>query len=41
VARLVEQRGLAAGGVLALGAAALALWLSSLVAVRAYRRQEF
>jgi hypothetical protein len=41
VARLVEQRGPAAGGALALGAAALVLWLSSLVAVRGYRRQEF
>jgi len=41
VAWLVERVGLAAGGAIVLGAAAVLLWLSSQVAVRAYRHQEF
>ena len=41
VAVLVERVGLAAGAFIVLGAAAVVLWVSSQVAVRAYRQQEF
>jgi hypothetical protein len=41
VALLVERTGLAGGGIIVLGAAAALWWLSSQVAVRAYRQQEF
>jgi hypothetical protein len=41
VALLVERAGLAGGGIIVLGAAAALWWLSSQVAVRAYRHQEF
>jgi hypothetical protein len=41
VARLVERFGLAAGGIMVLGVAGAVLWLSSEIAVRAHRRQEF
>jgi hypothetical protein len=41
VARLTETYGLPTAGLVVLGLAALLLWLSALVAVRAYRRREF
>ena len=41
VARLVERHGLAAGGLVVVALAAGILWVSSRIAVRGYREQEF